>query len=85
MRSEYRHDHELRICFKKVYLRRCMLSFSQSITTTDFQVCLKDIQRYDAYHDPVTLNYMAAGCKYAIIAVFMANLETVGQKQQTNH
>ena len=62
-----------------------MLSFSQSITTTDFQVCLKDIQRYDAHHDPVTLNYMAAGCKYAIIAVFMANLETVGQKQQTNH
>ena len=35
-----------------------------AITTTDFQVCLKDIQRYDAHHDPITLNYMAAGCKY---------------------
>ena len=25
---------------------------------------MKDIQRYDAHHDPITLNYMAAGCKY---------------------
>ena len=51
--------------FKKIYLQGYFLSFHQSITTTNFQVCLKDIQRYDARHDPVTLNYMAAGCKYA--------------------
>ena len=25
---------------------------------------MKDIQRYDAHHDPITLNYMAAGCTY---------------------
>ena len=40
---------------------------------TDFQVCLKDIQRYDAHHDPLTLNYMAAGCKYAVLVVLMFN------------
>lgn len=38
--------------------------FFQSITLTEFQVCLKDIQRYEAHHDPITLNFMAAGCEY---------------------
>ncbi|KAL9971201.1 hypothetical protein ACROYT_G023699 [Oculina patagonica] len=33
----------------------------ESVSTTEFQVCLKDIQRYDARHDPITLTYMAAG------------------------
>ena len=50
---------------------------------TDFQVCLKDIQRYDAHHDPITLNYMAAGCKYAILVVLMSNLEPIGQRGKT--
>ena len=56
---------------------RKLLSFYQSITTTDFQVCLKDIQRYDAHHDPVTLNYMAAGCKYDMLVVLIFNPRTV--------
>ena len=51
----------------------CLLLFYQSITTTDFQVCLKDIQRYDAHHDPITVNYLAAGCKYPLI-VLMPNV-----------
>ena len=48
----------------------------QSITMTDFQVCLKDIQRYDAHHDPITLNYMAAGCKYAALEVLVSDLQS---------
>jgi len=31
------------------------------VTKETFTVCLKDIQRYDANHDPVTVNYMAIG------------------------
>ena len=53
--------------------------FFQSITTTSFQACLKDIQRYGAHHDPITLNYMAAGCKYAILCgfAFISSLATI--------
>ena len=39
------------------------LSHFQSVTKTQLEVCLKDIQRYDASHDPITVNYMAIGCK----------------------
>ncbi|KAK2556576.1 Contactin-associated protein-like 5 [Acropora cervicornis] len=33
----------------------------RNVTSTGFEVCLKDIQRYDARHDPVTVNYITAG------------------------
>ena len=39
-------------------------------------MCLKDIQRYDAHHDPVTLNYMAAGCKYAKLLVLSGTVRS---------
>ena len=29
-----------------------------------FQVCLKDIQRYEVNHDPIAVNYMVIGRKY---------------------
>lgn len=41
-----------------------MLLF-QFVNETSLEVCLKDIQRYDATHDPITVNYMAIGCEYA--------------------
>ena len=40
------------------------ISCFQSVTKTQLEVCLKDIQRYDASHDPITVNYMAIGSKY---------------------
>ena len=36
------------------------------MTKETFTVCLKDIQRYDANHDPVTVNYMAIGSKFIL-------------------
>ena len=36
----------------------------QSVTINKLEVCLKDIQRYDANHDPITVNYMVIGCEY---------------------
>ncbi|XP_029202283.2 uncharacterized protein LOC114966535 [Acropora millepora] len=35
--------------------------WTRSVTKTQLEVCLKDIQRYDASHDPITVNYMAIG------------------------
>ncbi|XP_068699862.1 uncharacterized protein [Montipora foliosa] len=35
--------------------------WTRSVTKTKLEVCLKDIQRYDASHDPITVNYMAIG------------------------
>jgi len=40
-------------------------------------VCLKDIQRYNAHHDPITLHYMVAGCKYAVTMVYIFPTEPV--------
>ena len=33
----------------------------QSVDKEKFEVCLKDIQRYDAQHDAVTINLMVIG------------------------
>jgi len=38
-----------------------MQEWVRKVTKTHFEVCLKDIQRYDAVHDPITVNYMAVG------------------------
>ncbi|XP_074615862.1 uncharacterized protein LOC141875476 [Acropora palmata] len=35
--------------------------WARSVSKTQLEVCLKDIQRYDASHDPITVNYMAIG------------------------
>ncbi|KAJ7393389.1 hypothetical protein OS493_006361 [Desmophyllum pertusum] len=36
--------------------------WTESVTTLQFKVCLKDIQRFNApNHDPITLSYMATG------------------------
>ncbi|CAH3038598.1 unnamed protein product, partial [Porites lobata] len=35
--------------------------YVKSVSKTNFEVCLKDIQRYDATHDQITVNYLAMG------------------------
>ncbi|XP_078357011.1 uncharacterized protein LOC144641875 [Oculina patagonica] len=41
----------------------------KSISKTSFDVCLKDIQRFDALHDPITVNYMALGNYHPCIGI----------------
>ena len=36
----------------------------QDVDVKGFKVCLKDIQPFDARHDPVTVHYLAVGCEY---------------------
>jgi len=50
----------------------------QSVSLTEFKVCLKDIQPYNKHHDPVTVSYMAIGCKlllhFAIVYTWLKNV-----------
>ncbi|XP_068753662.1 uncharacterized protein [Montipora capricornis] len=41
-------------------------SKKKNMTSTDFEVCLKDIQRYNRLHDPITVNYITAGFAVAV-------------------
>ena len=57
------------IFFRARYIILILFSFLKNVSKTDFEVCLKDIQRFDAPHDPITVNYMAVGCKYEVWTV----------------
>ena len=48
-------------------------SILQDVNVNSFTVCLKDIQPYDGYHDPITVDYMAVGCKYQLLILLNAS------------
>lgn len=52
--------------FQSTLYYKLFFSLLKNVSKTDFEVCLKDIQRFDAPHDPITVNYMAVGCKYDV-------------------
>ena len=42
-----------------------IISYFQQVSTSSLDICLKDMQPFDAFHDSVTVNFLAIGSKYA--------------------